>query len=212
MNNTKGRVKSKIVLIGDYGSGKTSFIHKLVFNAFYSDYSPTIGAAIEEVHLCGNIYSFWDTAGQERYQAITRLSYRDCHCVLIFYNMSDPTSHVNVITWIDTLNNFVDNMVPVVIIGSKSDIAGAKELDLNDATIADAVCKINLVAHITISNRLDSQDNIFTKLNYSLYKATEFAHSQVGPEDISIEQNSLGYFDHFRNYFDNVLSTYCTIL
>ena len=211
MNNTKGSVKSKIVLIGDYGSGKTSFIHRLVFNSFDREHIPTIGAAINEVCLDKNNYIFWDTAGQERYHALVRLYYRHCHCVLIFYNMNDQASRSNIVNWIDTLNSVADEAVPVVIIGSKSDIAGAQELDLNDAPIAEAISKINLVANITISNKLDSQDDIFKKLNCSLEKVTEFARSQLRPEEIPIIHESPGYFEYVINFFTGVLSTYCNI-
>ena len=204
---------SKIVLIGDYGSGKTSFMRKLMFDSFEHGHMPTIGASMNGVMLNGNIYTFWDSAGQERYRSLVKLCYRQCHCVFIFYNMNDPPSHHNIVDWIDTLDNFIDASVPVVIIGTKSDMKKATELDYDDESIATAIGKINLIAKITISNKTDSQDEIFKKIKYSLEKASEYSHDHKEKyENTIIAPDNSGYIDSFKKYIDTMTSAYCNIL
>jgi small GTP-binding protein len=206
----KTREKPKIVLIGDYGSGKTSFIQKLVFDFFETGHIPTIGAAINKVMLNENSYTFWDTAGQERYKSLVRLYYRQCHCVFIFYNMNDPSSHLNIINWIDTLDNFVDSSVPVVIIGTKSDMKQSEEIDYNHEAISDACSKINLIAKITISNKIDSSDDIFNKIKYSLEKASEYARNYGDSEELVILSEPDSYWNVFKQYINTFMPTYDT--
>jgi small GTP-binding protein len=220
MNNMrKTFAKSKIVLIGDYGSGKTSFLRRLLFDSFEHGHIPTIGAAINGIMLDGTIYTFWDSAGQERYRSLVRLCYRQCHGVFIFYNMSDPSSHINIVNWIETLDNFIDESVPVVIIGSKSDMKISEEIDCSNELIADAITKINLVAKITLSSKMDSQEDILKKIKYSLEKAAEYAEYaeyaktrddyECSEDNVKLEDD--GYFERFKKHINSFTYGYCTM-
>jgi Ras-related protein Rab-7A len=78
----------QVILVGDSGAGKTSFMHRFIQEKFSSTYKATIGADFvrRELLFCSNLFNFvsqlmknvetpskglfklqlWDTAGRER--------------------------------------------------------------------------------------------------------------------------------------------------
>lgn len=61
----------KLVLVGDGGTGKTTFVKRHTTGEFTKKYVPTIGAEVHPMtfHTSrGPIrFNVWDTAGQERF-------------------------------------------------------------------------------------------------------------------------------------------------
>jgi len=64
----------KIVVIGDGGTGKTTFIKRHLTGEFVKAYNPTIGADVYPLRFHTNMGIFdlqvWDTAGQEKFGAL----------------------------------------------------------------------------------------------------------------------------------------------
>ncbi len=70
--NTIGQKSKKIVLIGDGGIGKTSYVSRLMTGSFESKYIPTMGVEVNplnywESNNLNDIFNIWDCAGQEKY-------------------------------------------------------------------------------------------------------------------------------------------------
>ena len=82
----------KIIIIGNSGVGKTSFINKWTKNSFNDSSTSTIGS--EFVYKVfphnGTIYNIqlWDIAGQDKNIMVTKYFARDSHGCII---MSDAT-------------------------------------------------------------------------------------------------------------------------
>ena len=82
----------KIIVIGNSGVGKTSFVNKWTKNTFNDSSKSTIGSEfvykIFENH--GTIYNvqLWDIAGQDKNIMVTKYFARDSHGCII---MSDAT-------------------------------------------------------------------------------------------------------------------------
>ena len=83
----------KIIVIGDSGTGKTSFVNKWTKNIFSDTYKATIvsefGFKIFEYN--GKLYrmQLWDLAGQDKNTMVTKIFAKDAHgCVV----MSDATN------------------------------------------------------------------------------------------------------------------------
>jgi GTP-binding nuclear protein Ran len=65
---------AKILVIGDGGTGKTTFIKRHDTGEFVAKYIPTVGAEVYPIKFftTRGIFDFlvWDTAGQEKFGAL----------------------------------------------------------------------------------------------------------------------------------------------
>jgi len=64
----------KLVLVGDGGVGKTTFVKRHVSGEFEKKYVPTLGAEVNPMPWTTNrgklLFNVWDTAGQEKYAGL----------------------------------------------------------------------------------------------------------------------------------------------
>ncbi|XP_031711864.1 rho-related GTP-binding protein RhoF isoform X2 [Anarrhichthys ocellatus] len=127
---TKRGDELKIVIVGDGGCGKTSLLLVYAKGDFPEKYAPsvfekyvtTISLGRKEIKL--NLY---DTAGQEDYDRLRPLSYQEADLVLVCFDVTNPTSHENVlIKWHPEVKHFCPD-TPVILIGCKTDLRKDKE-------------------------------------------------------------------------------------
>nr|DBA32026.1 TPA: hypothetical protein GDO54_007778 [Pyxicephalus adspersus] len=116
----------RIVLAGDAGSGKSSFLLRLCLNEFRGDIPTTLGVDFQMKKLLVDgqhtTLQIWDTAGQERFRSIAKSYFRKAHGVLLMYDVTSETSFLNVRQWIDEIKSSCDKSIPVMLIGNKTDL------------------------------------------------------------------------------------------
>lgn len=118
----------KILVLGDQGVGKTSFLDQFNNKKFNKNNKTTIGADFLKKKLeldDGRIANLqmWDTAGQERFQALCASFYRGSDCCVIVYDVNNPTSYQHIMQWRKAfLNAGNEEGIPFVIIGNKIDL------------------------------------------------------------------------------------------
>ncbi|XP_062922596.1 ras and EF-hand domain-containing protein [Mobula hypostoma] len=132
----------RLVLAGDAGSGKSSFLLRLCMNEFKGHIPTTLGVDFQMKKLLVDGESatlqIWDTAGQERFRSIAKSYFRKAHGVLLLYDVTSETSFLNVREWIDEIKNSTDDPIPIILIGNKIDLR--KEMP-------QAQCNAVLTAH-----------------------------------------------------------------
>jgi small GTP-binding protein len=115
----------KVVLLGNSGVGKTSFVCRLTTGDTPRQIDPTVGVnhqrksviiAAEEV----NVY-VWDTAGQEQFQALTPLYCHSAACALVMAAGDDLSSFNAIPNWIELLDRSCDRKPPMILLVNKSD-------------------------------------------------------------------------------------------
>ncbi|QIX01828.1 hypothetical protein AMS68_007345 [Peltaster fructicola] len=145
---------SKIVTIGDSGSGKSSLTIRLCEGRFVSHHDVTIGVefgsrivpvgppASLEYNINNPIapksskpqkeqrqkhlkLSLWDTAGQETYKAVTRSYFRGASGALLVFDISRRSTFLSVTTWLNDLRQIAEENIVIVLVGNKSDLAGS---------------------------------------------------------------------------------------
>ena len=89
----------KIIVIGNSGSGKTSFVNRWTKDIFSDSYKPTILSEFGfQVHKTndGKYYrvQLWDIAGQDRNEQITKIFAQNSYgCVIMYeYEPKNPKS------------------------------------------------------------------------------------------------------------------------
>ena len=103
----------KILIIGDQGIGKTSLIHRYIFNEFKDNDSSTIGLDFQEKTVQVSpkdkiILIIWDTAGSEKFHSIAQNFFTNCDGIILCFDTTDNKSFENLKGWIDYINEYID--------------------------------------------------------------------------------------------------------
>lgn len=123
----------KVTAVGDGMVGKTCMLITYTTKKFPSEYVPTVFDNYpEKIILDGEEFNvtLWDTAGQEDYERLRPLSYPHTDCFLLCFSVSARSSYENVASkWHPEIKHHCPN-VPIVLVGTKSDLRSQETLDL----------------------------------------------------------------------------------
>lgn len=122
-------MKRKLIVIGDYGCGKTCLLSTFRTNEFPNsvpNISDTYSTKMEidsqeiTVELC-------DTAGGEDYDLIRPLYYQDVNVLLVCFSINSQVSLRNIKEkWSPEINRYVSR-VPFILVGNKQDLRNNPE-------------------------------------------------------------------------------------
>ena len=119
----------KLVIVGDGGVGKSSFLITATTNHFPSNYVPTVfDNYSSNIMVDGKPFSvsLWDTAGQEDYDRLRPLSYPQTDVFVVSFDVASTTSFQNVTEkWIPEVRRF-GPLVPILLLATKTDLRGSK--------------------------------------------------------------------------------------
>ncbi|CAF1256146.1 unnamed protein product [Rotaria sordida] len=89
----------KLLIIGDSGVGKSSFLLRFVEDIFDESYIATIGVDFKTrtIKINGKTVKLqlWDTAGQERFRAITSNYYKGAHGIIVLFDITKAKNTFN---------------------------------------------------------------------------------------------------------------------
>ena len=118
----------KFILIGDTGSGKTSFADRLVDNEFYHNHESTIGVDFrcKSTMLDNRIVikaHMWDTAGQEKFSSIITNYYQGIAGAIIVFDVTNMPSFKRVDFWRKEIlkNRHSTDPLIILLVGNKID-------------------------------------------------------------------------------------------
>jgi GTP-binding nuclear protein Ran len=117
--------KYKIVLVGNAGVGKSSFINYHLDNVFNEKYIPTYGADIYSICFDTNygkiVFDIWDIAGQELFSGLCDGYYAETHGIIGLFDTTSRISLRYINKWVTDVKN-ISGEIPTVICGTKCDI------------------------------------------------------------------------------------------
>ncbi|XP_028669141.1 ras-related protein Rab-7a isoform X1 [Erpetoichthys calabaricus] len=124
------KVHLKVILLGNSGVGKSSFMNQYVNHRFTNMYRATIGADFltKEVNVDERnvVLQIWDTAGTERFQSLGVALYRGADCCLLMFDVTSAASFQALDTWKKEFAIQADpvepDKFPFVVIGNKTDL------------------------------------------------------------------------------------------
>lgn len=122
--------RNKVILIGDGGTGKTSFVTRFIEGNFRREYIATMGAVTHPVVVSTtngeNLQiTLWDTAGQEMNAGLAEAYYIDTDIAVIFFDLTSRVTLRNVNSWHRRVLSTCPD-VPIIVVGNKADVKDRK--------------------------------------------------------------------------------------
>lgn len=114
----------KMILVGDGGVGKTTFVKRHLTGEFERKYIATQGVEVHPMEFNttkGRIkFNVWDTAGQEKLSGLRDGYYIDAHCGIIMFDVCSRVTYKSVPKWYKDISRICDG-IPIVLVGNKVD-------------------------------------------------------------------------------------------
>jgi len=164
----------KISLLGDPAVGKTSLIHRFVYEAFDDKYLSTIGAKVTKKSLfyptedyeglsqdTNLTFLVWDIAGQKAFKNVHQTYYVGSEGALVVCDLTRKETLDNLLDWISELFKVVRN-VPVLVLANKDDLP-EEEICFGEPEIRAVASQINAPFYFTSAKTGHNVETAFKK-------------------------------------------------
>ncbi len=121
-------ITKKVVLIGDFSTGKTSLIRRYVENEFSDEYLTTIGVKISKKNVLELQLMIWDIEGRTDVKTINTTYITGAHGLIVVADFTRKKTIENISTHIKECMEVVKN-IPIVLAINKSDLVSESTID-----------------------------------------------------------------------------------
>jgi len=162
-------VAYKIVMLGDFGVGKTSLVKRFVDNSFSEEYLSTIGVSISKKNLMTqdgikSTMMLWDIEGKAEYKPIYKQYLMGAKAFIIVADLSRRDTIETIKNYINLCQEIVKD-APVCIALNKSDL----EFEMLDSLQEIEQSSKNIIAvYRTSAKSGDAVNEIFNKINQTI--------------------------------------------
>jgi Ras-related protein Rab-1A len=140
MNNTANYYDYiyKILLLGDSAVGKTCLLLRYSDDCFTENHISTIGLDYRLKMITTENdkiikMQIWDTAGQDRFRSITKNYYKGAHGIILMFDVTNPSSFINIKNWLMQIKENTSEKVKIVIVGNKIDDESQRKINIDEA-------------------------------------------------------------------------------
>jgi small GTP-binding protein len=142
----------KVVVVGDSGVGKTCIVNRAQHGTFSEETPMTVGAIVLHLHPPSGTdvtFEIWDTAGQEAYRTLIPMYYRGAAAAIVCFDLTRRTSFASLDQWVESVRQGASADCEVIILGNKADLAGAREVQFDEADDARFRLNANLFMEVS---------------------------------------------------------------
>ena len=130
----------KIVIVGNSGTGKTSFCNRWMKDKFTDDYKATVMSdfSYKIYEYKGNYYKiqFWDIAGQDKNIYTSKVFLKGAHGCLIVSDITNKETLEKSLLWkksIDENTKFINGEnIPTILVQNKIDLISENDINNDD--------------------------------------------------------------------------------
>ena len=127
----------KVIVIGRYGTGKTTIINRLMDKEVDEGYEPTQSIDIKNIQAKVNDIiiqiSIWDCCGNDKLTQNWPNLFKNTYISLLVYAINDKNkSYKDLEIWYNKLKEFSYDII-IFLIGNKSDLEEEMEVTIEDA-------------------------------------------------------------------------------
>ncbi|MDQ7066746.1 MAG: Rab family GTPase [Sulfurimonas sp.] len=160
----------KIVMVGDFGVGKTSLVKRFVENSFSEEYLSTIGVSISKKTLNDSTLMLWDIEGHTEFKAIFKQYLLGAKGFIIVADLNRKGTIDNIAKHLELCHSIVPN-TPVSIALNKADLEHHITQETIDALYALSPNILTILK--TSAKESQSVEELFKKLDSGIIKQME---------------------------------------
>ena len=135
----------KIIVVGNSGTGKTSFVNKWIKDSFDETYKATIVSEfsykIVEYKEKSYKIQLWDLAGMDQNICITKIFSKDSHGCIVVSDITNEKTLTECVKWkntVDETTKFLDGTnIPSILLRNKVDLLEEKDNNDDEDMIKD---------------------------------------------------------------------------
>jgi len=110
----------KVVLVGNGGVGKTTWLRRLITGVFDDTYTPTRGFNEYPITVDQTKFTVFDCAGQYNFRGLNNTHMNDADCVIIMYKVQDMRSQHAVAEWYNIAVNAGSPSKIIVVVNTEN--------------------------------------------------------------------------------------------
>ena len=187
--NTKNELK--IIVVGNSGTGKTSFVNKWIKDTFDENYKATIVSefSYKIIEYKDKSYKIqlWDLAGMDQNICITKIFSKDSHGCIVLSDITDEKTLNECIKWKNTVDEntkFLDGTnIPSILIRNKVDLLENEDNNDDEEQMKEFCEKNSFLGSYKTSAKMGT--NIDEAMNFLIHdiidKMEKFAQNGNNP-------------------------------
>lgn len=125
-------IAKKVLLVGNFGVGKTSLIRRFVLNEFSEDYISTIGVRVSTKIVTFNNEQIklliWDVAGTSDDEKVPKAYFLGASAAMYVFDLSREETYTNLDKKVDAVKQ-LSGLKNITVVGNKKDLLTLEEIN-----------------------------------------------------------------------------------
>lgn len=125
-------IAKKVLLVGNFGVGKTSLIKRFVLNEFSEDYISTIGVRVSSKTLIVNDQEvkllIWDVAGVKDNEKVPKAYFLGASAAMYVFDLSREETYLNLENQLNSVKE-LSGLSNLIIVGNKKDLVSQEKIE-----------------------------------------------------------------------------------